>query len=56
MIEAGRASSIASAVFSKLVTIEKESFEAMTIIEAGRSGADIVLGEQAKVTRRRVFP
>jgi hypothetical protein len=45
MIEAGRASSIASAVFSKLVSVEKGSFDTMMLMEAGRSGAEVVLGD-----------
>lgn len=49
MIEAVRASSIASAGLSKLVSFEQKSFEVVMIsIPAGRSGADVVLGEQAK--------
>ena len=55
MIEAGRASSIASAGVLKLLCVEKGSFEVvLSLISAERSGAEVVLGEEAKITRRRV--
>ena len=55
MIEAGRASSIASARLSKLLCVEGGGVEVvMKLISAGRSGAEVALGEEVKITRRRV--
>jgi len=57
MIEAGRASSIASAGLSRLLCVERGSFEVvmkLILISAGRSGAEVVLGERPEITRLRV--
>jgi hypothetical protein len=49
MIEAGRASSIASAGLSILVSVKNGRFEVMMkLIAAERSGAEAILGEQPK--------
>jgi hypothetical protein len=49
MIEAGRASSIASAGLSSLVSVKNGRFEVMMkLIAAERSGAEAILGEQPK--------
>jgi uncharacterized membrane protein len=55
MIEAGRASSIASASLSKLVAVEKWNFGDEFDRAGERSGAETLLGRRAKVTRRRAF-
>jgi hypothetical protein len=49
MIEAERASSIASAGLSSLVSVKNGRFEVMMkLIAAERSGAEAILGEQPK--------